>query len=275
MKKNPKRDGEHTMKTYEIQSLPEVRFAHIYHTSTYQNAFPIQDDRMEISYISEGEITVECRGKEYVAKKGDIICLPYHPHAIRVCAKGYHEHRTVQARVKWREQDSINGLLLPIVTSSALHTKTAAAMIEQMISDPLLFKESPTKGAILFLELLAEIDRCHRNAEKIKLPSDIRYATRAKEYVQRHMGLPITQKSVAEYLSISPEYLCAVFKKTEGMTFVKYVNSEKLSAMKKLMEKEHVHLYEAAAHFGYNDPNYVSRLFKRYYGYNITNVKNE
>ena len=95
------------------------------------------------------------------------------------------------------------------------------------------------------------------------------------EYVQSNISLPITQKSVAKYLSITPEYLCAVFKKTEGMTFIKYVNGEKLSAIKKLMEKEHVHLYEAAAHFGYNDPNYVSRLFKKYYGYNITDVKKE
>jgi YesN/AraC family two-component response regulator len=41
------------------------------------------------------------------------------------------------------------------------------------------------------------------------------------------------------------------------------------------MEKEPVHLYEAAALFGYSDPNYVSRLFKKYYGYNITDKENQ
>ena len=65
-----------------------------------------------------------------------------------------------------------------------------------------------------------------------------------------------------------------VFKKTEGISFQKYVNFEKLEAIKNLMEKEHVHLYEAAALFGYTDPNYVSRLFKKYYGYNITDKQN-
>jgi len=64
--------------------------------------------------------------------------------------------------------------------------------------------------------------------------------------------------------------LCSVFKKVEGISFQKYVNYEKLEAIKNLMEKEPVHLYEAAALFGYTDPNYVSRLFKKYYGYNIT-----
>ena len=106
------------------------------------------------------------------------------------------------------------------------------------------------------------------------LPSEELYTKRAKEYIQNHLRQPITQKSVAEYLSISPEYLCAVFKKTEGMTLINYVNTEKLTAIKHLMEKEHVHLYQAAVLFGYGDPNYVSRLFKKYFGYNITDKQN-
>ena len=86
--------------------------------------------------------------------------------------------------------------------------------------------------------------------------------------------MSITQKSVAQYLSITPEYLCSVFKKVEGISFQKYVNYEKLEAIKNLIEKEQAHLYEAATLFGYSDPNYVSRLFKKYYGYNITDKQN-
>lgn len=258
------------LSTYEIQSMPTVRFAHVYHAERYENRFPIYEDRIEVTYISEGEIFVECNGVESVAKKGDILCSLYHPYQIRVRAEQYHEHRTVQANLRWSESRLRNGLYLPLITPAEFHTKTAQGMIEQLISNQWLFKQSPTKGAILFLDLLAEIDRCNRNAEKVNLPSDVRYATRAKEYVQSNLHLPITQKDVAKYLSISPEYLCMIFKKTEGMTFIKYVNTEKLEALKNLMEKEQLYLYEAASLFGYADPNYVSRLFKKYYGYNIT-----
>lgn len=257
------------MKTVEIKSLPTVRFAHIYHAPAYSNLFAVEG-KMEVAFISEGSVSVVCNGETYEAQKGDIICLPYAPHQIRVQACAYHEHHTVQARLIWEEQEGINGLYLPIVTPSRLNTKGARNLIDRFISTPLLFKDSPTKGATLFLELLCEIDRCNRAAQKSTLPSDVRYATRAKEYVQSNLRFPITQKSVASHLSITPEYLCAVFKKTEGMTFIKYVNIEKLSAIQNLMEKEHVHLYEAAAQFGYSDPNYVSRLFKKYYQYNIT-----
>ena len=270
--KSTKRGGT-ALSTIEIQSLPEIRFAHAYHAQSYENTFPILNDRIEVSYISEGSTTIACNGVEYVAKKGTVICLPYH-HKIHIRSDSYHEHRTVQARLKWRESDLTSGLYLPILTPAEFHTKTAAGMIDQLISNQLLFKESPTKGAILFLDLLAEIDRCNRNAEKMNLPSDVRYATHAKEFVQSNLRSPITQKSVAQYLSITPEYLCSVFKKVEGISFQKYVNYEKLEAIKNLIEKEQVYLYEAAAMFGYSDPNYVSRLFKKYYGYNITDKQN-
>ena len=105
------------------------------------------------------------------------------------------------------------------------------------------------------------------------MPNGTRYTQRAKEYVQKNIYSTITQKSVSDYLSITPEYLCSVFKKVEGTTFKRYVNNGKLEMIKMLIEKEHLHLYEAAAQLGYSDPNYVSRLFKQYYGYNVTKKK--
>jgi two-component system response regulator YesN len=176
--------------------------------------------------------------------------------------------------VKWTLQDDISGLYLPIVTPAHFNTRVAASIIDQLIRDQLIYKESRSKGAAKFLELLCEIDQCNRKQTELKLPSELLYTQHAKEYVQMHLHLPITQKGVAQYLSISPEYLCSVFKKVEGISFQKYVNYKKLEAIQHLMEKEPVHLYEAAALFGYTDPNYVSRLFKKYHGYNITDKQN-
>ncbi|MBE6604392.1 MAG: helix-turn-helix transcriptional regulator [Ruminococcaceae bacterium] len=263
------------MQTYEIEALPRVEFAHVYHANTYFNTFPKRKNALEVTFISEGSITVEYNGREYVASKGDIVCLPYDQARIRIRAHAYHEHHTVLAQLKWCLQDDGNGLYLPIVTPVQFDTRAAANIIDQLISNQLIFKTSPTKGATMFLGLLYEIDQCNRKQKKLTLPSEALYTLRAKEYVQRRLYAPITQKEVAEHLSISPEYLCAVFKKTEGITFMKYVNTEKLAAIRALMEKEGIHLYEAAALFGYHDANYVSRLFKKYYGYNITDRKND
>jgi YesN/AraC family two-component response regulator len=262
------------MQTYEIETLPCLKFAHVYHADTYFNTLLKREDSMEITYISEGSIVIEYKGKEYVANKGDIVLHPYDQEQINIKAFAYHEHHTVFANLKWSLQNDINGLYLPLVTPARFNTRSAANIIDQLIRNQLIFKKSKAKGAAKFLELLCEIDQCNRKQTELNLPCEVLYTQRAKEYVQTNLHLPITQKSVAQYLSITPEYLCSVFKKAEGISFQKYVNYEKLEAIKNLMEKEPVHLYEAASLFGYNDPNYVSRLFKKYYGYNITDKQN-
>ncbi|MBQ8718643.1 MAG: helix-turn-helix transcriptional regulator [Clostridia bacterium] len=261
------------MQSYEIETLPCVKFAHIFHADTYDNVFTTRAHAMEITFISEGAITVGYGGEEHVAAQGDIVCLPYDLSRISVKSDTYHEHHTVYAQLTWSLQAHADGLYLPLITPAKYNTRAAANIIDRLIRDPLLYKNSPTKGAALFLDLLCEIDQCNKKAQKLKLPGEVLYTQRAKEYVQEHLHLPITQKSVAEHLSISPAYLCAVFKKVEGIPFQKYVNYQKLEGIKHLLEKEPVHMYQAAALFGYSDPNYVSRLFKQHYGYNITDIK--
>jgi AraC-like DNA-binding protein len=170
-------------------------------------------------------------------------------------------------------ETTVGGLYLPLVTRASQSLRHAESIIELFIRDPLTYQDSPTRGAAKFLELLCEIDRCNKAEKKTAAPSDVLYVKRAKKYVQSNIRRPITQREVAEHLSITPEYLCAVFKKNEGITFKRYVNTEKLEAIRLLMRTEHMRLCDASAAFGYSDPNYVSRLFKKYYEYNITEIK--
>ena len=262
------------MQTYEIETLPYVKFAHVYHADTYFNTHLKKENSMEVTFISEGSITIEYKGKEYVASKGDIVLFPYDQEQTSIKAYAYHEHHTVFAHFKWSLQNHVNGLYLPIITPAQYNTQSASNIIDQLICNQLIFKNSQAKGAAKFLELLCQIDQCNRKQSELNLPSEVLYTQRAKEYVQNNLHIPIMQKKVAQYLSITPEYLCYVFKKVEGISFQKYVNYEKLEAIKNLIEKEQAHLYEAAALFGYSDPNYVSCLFKKYFGYNITATKN-
>ena len=51
---------------------------------------------------------------------------------------------------------------------------------------------------------------------------------------------------------------------------MRYVNKTKLESIKKLMDNENVRLYEAATIFGYKNANYVSFLYKKIFGRNIT-----
>lgn len=254
----------------EILSLPTILFSHFYKADTYQNHFSAKDNFLEISYIADGSIEFEAGNEKHCAKKGDVICL-LHNAETRLSAKGYHCHHTVGATADWVfSADEQNSLLLPTVTLAENGASDIYHIIDDFVHNQVLYKRSKTLGAARFLELLCAINKCNRKYQNLNMPGELLYAKRAKSYIQHNIHTHITQKSIAAHLEISPEYLCTVFKKAEGTTIVKYINKLKLENIKALIDNTNMHLYEAAAMYGYSDPNYVSRLYKQLFGYNIT-----
>ena len=116
------------------------------------------------------------------------------------------------------------------------------------------------------MELLCEIDKCNRRCEKSKIPSEIMYARRAKEYVQKNLGVPITQRSVAQYLSISAEYLCSVFKKDTGKTIMQYLAEQRIDLAKRLILTQQEELHKISELCGFSDYNHFSHTFKKISG---------
>jgi AraC-like DNA-binding protein len=64
-----------------------------------------------------------------------------------------------------------------------------------------------------------------------------------------------------------------VFSSSEGMSLVEYINRPKLSYMMELIRRYEYTLAEAGEHVGFTDVNYISRIFKRYYGITVTEYK--
>ncbi len=257
------------MNCVEITSLPDILFSHIYKADHYHNSFSVRERVLEVSYIADGSFDLEVGNERLCAKKGDILCLLHDKKTVIVTDK-FHSHHTVGVKVDWVFCSDNRGLLLPIITPAKTGTANICRLIDGFVHNQLVYKESRVLGAAKFLELLCAIDKCNRNAQSNNLPSEILYAQRAKDYIQRNIRACITQNSVAAYLGISPEYLCTVFKKAEGTTVMKHINKLKLESIKTLIDHTNMHLYEAAAMYGYTDPNYVSRLHKQLFGYNIT-----
>ncbi len=261
------------MKAIEVTSMPTLRFAHIYGTTDYRNRFYPQKNFIEISYIEKGSITI-CDGEnQYVAEENDITCL-VRDRQIDITSKGYHRHHTVGINLEWVDKYN-GGILLPVVTQKKNKTSDICRKIDWLIHNSIICEHSPTKCAAEILDLLCKIDECNRKTLSDELPGDYIYVYKAKKYLSKHITEPIMQKDIAKHLGITPTYLCSIFKKNEGITLMKYINSEKLKSIKTLMETKKLPLYEAAALYGYSDPNYVSRLYKNIFGYNITDVPNK
>ncbi len=256
------------MKYLEILTLPTLRFAHIHKADHYHHITNTNFSRLEITYLKEGSLIHETSEGIFTSKKGDITCS-CQTHATSQ-TEHFHCHHTVCANVSWQYTDNPDHLLIPSLIPACAATRDIEKQIDQFIYHSYLYKKAPEKAACDFLQILCKINQCARALETQQTHSGSILAERAKKYIHRNIYDPITQEEVAAHLGITPGYLCSIFKQSEQITVMKYINNLKLQQIKELMEAKNLKLYEAAAMFGYSDPNYVSALYKKTFGHNIT-----
>jgi len=255
----------------KILSIPRVEFAHSFGIDEYEYPMPVFHNVIEVAYITEGEIKIIRGDETYTAKKGDVIPLCYLEN-MNLESNRYHHHETVSMSVKFVEtdEDGEDVVTLPIViTDTHDHCR---ALIEEIIRTNAMFPEQKLRCAGMCLELLNEISEMARRNAITKNSQGSLHVVRAKKYIYRHIHEPILQRDVAEYLGITPEYLSALFKTNERSSVISYIHRVKLNEIVSIMRKEHLPLYKAAALYGFSNPHYVSRLFKKYYGVNISDA---
>lgn len=263
------------MKYIEPLGIPEIQFAHICGADCYEATLPARPSTLEVTYINRGSLCLEQSGTACEARENDIICNFYQSD-LHVYSSGFHRHHTVCFHVSFGEaRDSgVPGLRihhLPLLLSAA-NTSRARELIDRIIEENTLWPQNRLSCAGMFLALLEALDHAlnppeSRGRESISV-------AKAKKYIFTNLGFPIHQRDIANHLGISPQYLCDIFKKAEGMPLMTYINRMKLDKIRQLMANERMHLKNAAAIYGYGDPNYVSRIYKKYYGKNITDGLN-
>ena len=258
------------MSYVNLTGLPKLYFAHIYGAEGYVNELPACENKIEISYVSEGRMCGVKGDMSYTNEKYDVSCNLYLTKALVNC-KGFHEHHTVAYRVPFeladkKEETALN---LPVRLSLSEYGRIHE-LIDEIIRLNTLHPERHFALSGLFLQLLEEYSFLSKTSEEKRYQSAALYVHKAKEYIYKNLHRPIMQKEIAKQLGITPEYLCIVFKKANDMPLMQFVNKVKLSKIRTVMKHENLKLYEAAELYGYSDPNYVSRLFKKYYDKNIT-----
>ena len=263
------------MKTIDVFSLPQIEHALIFSCNKRHKLFKVEENNIEILYVSSGELHIEINGEHIAAKQNDIVCVPL-DRAGTVWSDDFYSHHTVCVHVDYRYSDSpLGGLYLPPLIPCRKETLEIRELIDSFITGPYYYEESNAKLVYQILLLLTKIDECCRKNADVHIPKPHLIAENAKKYIHRHIYEPIKSAQIADHLGISPTYLSTVFREAQGCTLMQYINTVKLEAISRLMKKEHVKLYEAAALFGYNDPNYVSRLYKKLFRENITSKKPE
>ncbi len=86
---------------------------------------------------------------------------------------------------------------------------------------------------------------------------------RAKKYILENYREEIRLETVAKAVHLSPSYFSAIFKKTTGCSFARYLSKVRISKAQELLENTDLSVTDIALQVGFNDPAYFAAVFKR------------
>lgn len=97
--------------------------------------------------------------------------------------------------------------------------------------------------------------------------TDSRHASRILAYMQVHFRKDLSLDHISDMMNLHPNYICSLFKKETGQTFVNYLNGTRIQEAKKLLASgSDIPVSTIGEMVGYDNKHYFTKVFKRYTG---------
>lgn len=95
----------------------------------------------------------------------------------------------------------------------------------------------------------------------------------AKQYIGEHFNKELSLEEMAKEVGISPYYLSKLFKESEGTGYIEYTTKLRMDYAKEQLGNTDRSVKEVCHDAGYQDPNYFSRIFKKWTGMTPTEFR--
>lgn len=261
------------MELYHLafHSLPVMTYAMFHETDTLDFRHKLDKRHIELGYMLKGSGTVQAEGGKILPVTQDCVIVEVHDRYHSFRCQEYHSEYCVHFTVDYSLLEE-GGLILPRV----LPLKTPDNSIRQKFADLAAQYATVLRSSMadaMLLQLLGDISVTAQHQAKEQVYSQEWYVQRIKKYVAANLVSGLQLSDIAEHLNITPAYLSRLFHKAEGFTLITYINRLRMQKVEDLILHQNLSLKEAGNLVGLNDPNYVSRLFRRVKGYSITQLR--
>ena len=85
-----------------------------------------------------------------------------------------------------------------------------------------------------------------------------------QEYIKAHLNGGVTLQDLSGYISLSPNYLCKLFKQVTGETITHYIQNLKITRSIEYLADPSIPLSKIAEELGFYDQFHFSKVFKTY-----------
>ncbi len=116
-------------------------------------------------------------------------------------------------------------------------------------------------GALLSAAAIRPKEERASTRPNVKL--DLAYV---RSYIYRHFQEKIRLEELASLISVTPNYLCFMFRKREGMTLKEFVEKLRVERAAALLRGTERTVKSVAKLVGFSTPSYFCERFRHYYG---------
>lgn len=88
--------------------------------------------------------------------------------------------------------------------------------------------------------------------------------TGIKEYIRNNYSENLSAADISGAFFLNTSYLSTLFKEKTGLTMTAYIEAVRMEKAKQLLLNRELSITEIAAYTGYSDPNYFSKVFRKY-----------
>ncbi|MDR1764499.1 MAG: AraC family transcriptional regulator [Lachnospiraceae bacterium] len=219
---------------------------------------------MDLTYVVAGQARYWIDGKEYLVKKGDLLCIP--KGARRKALPVPDDLMECYAVNAFLRNQSGEDATLPIPIRSHIgHVPMLVSSfheIQEVWQVRGFGYMMKTRGIILdimyqVLNLLLN-DRASENVDlRVKI---------CVRYISEHFAEPLTVNTLAQHFKLHPVYFGNLFRSSLGMPFKKYLLSVRMNTADTLLRSGEYSVSEVAFQCGYADVFYFSKVFKEHRG---------
>lgn len=108
------------------------------------------------------------------------------------------------------------------------------------------------------------VEESVKYGRQIKESQDI--IEKIEEYIWEHLGEELSRSSFTKIVYLNPDYLAYVFKKSKGISLIKYINNCRMEKAKELLLTTNMNIYNVALQVGYPTSSYFTKQFKHCFG---------
>ena len=254
----------------------------MWHPPEYPSILPHWHDRLELLYIVEGTLKINCGNFNGEAKQGDVFIVnPHQLHSANSGSSGVKYYAFIlyerflidiaSASIRSKYLEPI--LDMKIQFSNYIHDESLNRLFDEIISEH-TNKATAYEMAIQsgFLGVLTLLNRYHVDNSQ-KIPELDTKFSKVVRYISDNYLTNLTTESITKEFSYNKSHFCKKFKQQTGMTVTTYVTLLRLELASSLIKTTSKSITEIASETGFNDSNYFSRKFHQYYNMHPTDVR--